>query len=99
MQYYAKLCKAVKFHWLTGMCGSKAASPRPQQGLGPAGEISGDHILSPHIEATHGVNVSIVLSSGAILFLLHNKTTVNWANELADTAVQFIFTRSHCYSL
>ena len=70
MQYYAKLCKAVKFHWLTGMCGSKAASPRPQQGLGQAGEISGDHILSPHIEAAHRVNVSIVLSSEAISMML-----------------------------
>ena len=42
----------------------------PQQGLGQAGEISGDHILSPHIEAAHRVNVSIVLSSGAISMLL-----------------------------
>ena len=42
----------------------------PPQGMGPAGEISGDHILSPHIEAAHRVNVSIVLSSGAISMMV-----------------------------
>ena len=52
------------------MCGPKAATPVPQQGLGQAGEISGDHIMSPHIEVAHRVNVSIVLSSGAISMLL-----------------------------
>ena len=38
--------------------------------MGPAGEISGDHILSAHIEAAHRVNVSIVLSSGAISMMV-----------------------------
>ena len=48
------------------MCGSKAASP----GSGPAEEINGDHILSPHFEVAHRLNVSIVLSSGAITLML-----------------------------
>ena len=40
------------------------------QGMGSAEEISGDHILSPHFEVAHRVNVSIVLSSGAITMMV-----------------------------
>ena len=40
------------------------------QGMGPAEEIYGDHILSPHFEVAHQVNVSIALSSGAITMML-----------------------------
>lgn len=32
--------------------------------------MSGDHILSPHIEGAHRVNVSIFLSSGAIAMMV-----------------------------
>ena len=42
------------------------ASPRQ----GPIEEVSGDHLLSPHLEGAHKVNISIVLSSGAISMLL-----------------------------
>ena len=52
------------------MCGSKAGSNLPTPGQGPNGEVSGDHILSPHLEVAHKVNISIVLSSGAISMLL-----------------------------
>ena len=52
------------------MCGSKAASPVAPQGMGSAEEINGDHILSPHFEVAHRLNVSIVLSSGAITMML-----------------------------
>ena len=38
--------------------------------MGPAEEINGDHILSPHFEVAHRLNVSIVLSSGAITMML-----------------------------
>ena len=38
--------------------------------MGSAEEISGDHILSPHFEVAHRVNVSIVLSSGAITMMV-----------------------------
>ena len=40
------------------------------QGMGPAEEIYGDHILSPHFEVAHRVNVSIALSSGAITMMV-----------------------------
>ena len=52
------------------MCGSKAASTMAPQGMGSAEEIIGDHILSPHFEVAHRVNVSIVLSSGAITMMV-----------------------------
>ena len=48
------------------MCGTKAASPMPPS----AEEISGDSILSPHFEVAHRVNVSIVLSTGALTILV-----------------------------
>ena len=32
--------------------------------------MSGDHILSPHIEGAHRVNVSVFLSSGAIAMMV-----------------------------
>ena len=52
------------------LCGSKSASPVAPQGMGSAEEINGDHILSPHFEVAHRLNVSIVLSSGAITMML-----------------------------
>ena len=48
------------------MCGTKASSPMPPS----AEEISGDSILSPHFEVAHRVNVSIVLSTGALTILV-----------------------------
>ena len=52
------------------MCGPKAASPMAPRGIGSAEEISGDSILSPHFEVAHRVNVSIVLSTGALTILV-----------------------------
>ena len=52
------------------MCGPKASSPMPPRGIGSAEEISGDSILSPHFEVAHRVNVSIVLSTGALTILV-----------------------------
>ena len=52
------------------MCGPKAASPMAPRGIGSAEEISGDSILSPHFEVAHRVNVSIVLSSGALTIMV-----------------------------
>ena len=40
------------------------------RGIGSAEEISGDSILSPHFEVAHRVNVSIVLSSGALTIMV-----------------------------
>ena len=42
----------------------------PPRGIGSAEEISGDSILSPHFEVAHRVNVSIVLSTGALTILV-----------------------------
>ena len=52
------------------MCGPKAAPPMAPRGIGSAEEISGDSILSPHFEVAHRVNVSIVLSTGALTILV-----------------------------
>ena len=52
------------------MCGSKADSNMASPRQGPIEEVSGDHLLSPHLEGAHKVNISIVLSSGAISMLL-----------------------------
>ena len=52
------------------MCGPKAAPPMAPRGIGSAEEISGDSILSPHFEVAHRVNVSIVLSSGALTIMV-----------------------------
>ena len=52
------------------MCVPKAAPPMAPRGIGSAEEISGDSILSPHFEVAHRVNVSIVLSSGALTIMV-----------------------------
>ena len=52
------------------MCGPKATPPMAPRGIGSAEEISGDSILSPHFEVAHRVNVSIVLSSGALTIMV-----------------------------
>ena len=68
LQSYSTPPPAWLLLWI--MCGSKAASPMAPQGMGSAEEISGDSILSPHFEVAHRVNVSIVLSSGALTIMV-----------------------------
>ena len=59
-----------ELHLPADMCGSKANSNMASPRQGPIEEVSGDHLLSPHLEGAHKVNISIVLSSGAISMLL-----------------------------
>ena len=67
LQFTSTLPPAQSSKCPAEMCGPKAATNMPPQVLEPT---EGDHILSPHIEVAHRVNVSIVLSSGAITMMV-----------------------------
>ena len=72
------------------MCGPKAASPMAPRGIGSAEEISGDSILSPHFEVAHRVNVSIVLSSGALTIMVVGLILYCLINKLASLGATLV---------